>query len=338
MSETLALKYRPRSFQDMVGQDLVATVLERMVTNHKVPTGLLFSGIHGTGKTSAARILSNELNPLGATDAIELDAASNGGVADMRALIDSLRYGSSGMRVVILDEAHSLTREAFNTLLKTLEEPPADTIFVLVTTEPQKLPDTVLSRLVGFEFTKISPEDIAQRLVAIRESEATTGDLFYEDELLWYIASKVDGSMRDAIMALDQCMRAGISTLEEYRRLAREEDIGPRFVANIATGDPSKYFGVLEQTLLSNGNPAVIYDALVNTIRDLMVLKAGGTLSLVGVPLEHRKALAAGFDAEQLIGAVKILWELKTRLRFHETNPSNISLALVLLAEVLGGN
>jgi DNA polymerase-3 subunit gamma/tau len=334
MNETLALKYRPQTFADMVGQQLVSAVLERMVTHGKVPRGLLFAGIHGTGKTTAARILANAMG--GTT--LELDAASNGGVADVRALIETLQYGTSAARVVILDEAHGLTREAFNALLKTLEDPPADTYFVLVTTEPQKLPDTVLSRLVSFDFVKISPEEIAQRLVVIRESEATTGDYFYEDELLWHIANKVDGSMRDAIMALDQCMRGGIFSLELYQKLAREEDIGPRFLANLITGDPSRYFTLLDRTLQSNGNPGVIFDAMVLTLRDLMVLKAGGEISATGSALEHRKLIASSLNADQMIAGIKVLWDVKTRIKFSESNPSNIAMALVLLSEVLGGN
>jgi DNA polymerase-3 subunit gamma/tau len=335
VSETLALKYRPQRFADMVGQELVSAVLDRMVTNGKVPTGLLFAGIHGTGKTTAARILAHELNPdFDMVSTIEIDAASHGGVADVRQLIDTLRYGFDGTRVVILDEAHSMTREAFNTLLKTLEDPPPNTVFVLVTTEPQRLPDTIVSRLVGFDFVKISADEIGSRLASIRALESIDA----EDELLIYLAGRVDGSMRDAIMALDQCARGGITTLADYRRLTRDEDIGPKFIANLSTGDPSRYFKLLDETLRSNGNPTVIYEAMVNTIRDLMVLKAGGSLSVVGPLLEHRKLLSAGLDAEQMISAMKVLWDLKTRLKFHESNPSNIALALVLLAEVLGGN
>lgn len=331
MSQTLALKYRPRRFSEMVGQDLVSRVLDRMVQNQTVPTALLFAGVRGTGKTSAARILAAELNPdMAEPPVLEIDAASNGSVAEIRTIIDMLRYGAAGTRVVIIDECHSMSTAAYNALLKTLEEPPADTVFVLVTTEAYKIPETVLSRLITFEFGKIAPLDIAKRLGDIREWE----ELGAEDDLLMFLAAKADGGLRDAIMGLDQCARAQISTLAEYQSLARTEDVGPAIVATLISGKPDRIFGLMDDLLIRVGQPAVLIEGLIETIRDLMVLKAGGAPAAEGVALDNRKQLAALVDGEQLFAAVKVLWDLKTRIRVHEHSPSNLALVLIVLSGI----
>jgi DNA polymerase-3 subunit gamma/tau len=331
VNDTLALKYRPSRFSEMVGQDLVSTVLDRMVQNGTVPTALLFAGVRGTGKTSAARILARELNPdMAEPPVLEIDAASNGSVAEIRTIIDMLRYGAAGTRVVIIDECHSMSHAAYNALLKTLEEPPADTVFVLVTTESHKVPETVLSRLITFEFGKIAPLDIARRLSDIREWEK----LEAEDELLIFLAQRADGGLRDAVMSLDQCARAGLSTLAEYQSLARTDDVGPSIVATLISGKHDRIFGLMDDLLIRVGQPAVLIDALTGSIRDLMVLKAGGSLSVEGEALENRKQLASLVDPEQLLSAVKVLWELKTRIRVHEHSPSNLALVLIVLSGI----
>ncbi len=340
MTQPLTLKYRPAYFNEVVGQNITAVSLARMVSNDDIPNGLLFSGPRGTGKTSVARILAMELNPdqrenilAGDTlSVVEIDAASNGRVDDVRQLTQALRFSAgSKYRVVILDEAHSMTREAFNALLKTLEEPPPGVIFVLVTTEPHKLPPTVLSRLMEFEFRRVAPADLFERIRRIAELESVE----VQDELLVKIAERADGSVRDAINSLDQVRRAGITTADEYIELVGEKDVGPTLLAALMTNNHAIIFRVLDKLMLDIGDPRVLYDALNTSIRDLFVLKSGGSVTAAGKALEDRIKLAQLVKSNALFAAVRILWELKTKVRQSENPRVSLEQALILVAEKL---
>lgn len=325
----LALKYRPQRFEDLIGQRLNAVVLQRMVEADDVPQGLLFSGPSGTGKTSAARVLAQALD---APDTIELDAASNGGVTEIRALIDRLRYGHAGKhRVVIIDEAHSVTREGFEVLLKPIEEPPSGTVFILVTTEPHKIPETVLSRLVEFEFRRIPPVDILDRLVHVAEQE----DIELSSDLLLDIAQRADGSARVALMLLDQVHRAGIKNRGEYESLLGVHDAAPRIVAAMVAGDGARALEVLDEELQVVGHPSVVAAQITRLFRDLFVLRGGGRLSVTGSALEARERLASVIDVDRLYAAIKTMWDLKTRTRSTDDPRGNLESATILVNEVL---
>lgn len=199
--EALATKYRPQHFEDVVCQDNVKKVLSNQLKTGEIKQAYLFCGSSGTGKTTSARIFANDVNS-GKGKPIEIDGASNNGVDNIRSIIDDCRMKSldSKYKVYIIDEVHMLSIGAFNALLKVLEEPPKGVIFILCTTDPHKIPATILSRLQRFDFKRIPQFDIVQRLEYILKEE---GILTYNVEAIEYIAKLADGGMRDAIMKLD---------------------------------------------------------------------------------------------------------------------------------------
>lgn len=205
-----ARKYRPTNFKDVIGQSHVTTTLKNAIDNNKVAQSLLFCGPRGVGKTSCARILANQINgfnndnPLNNTNNLniyELDAASNNSVDDIRNLIDQVRYAPQAgkYKVYIIDEVHMLSNAAFNAFLKTLEEPPSYVIFILATTEKNKVIPTILSRCQIYDFKRIEIEDIKNKLKEILNIE----NIEFDDEALHIIAQKADGAMRDALSILD---------------------------------------------------------------------------------------------------------------------------------------
>lgn len=199
--EALATKYRPRTFKDVVCQDNIKKVLINQLETGEIKQAYLFTGSAGTGKTTSARIFANDVNE-GKGKPIEIDGASNNGVDNIRSIIEDCRMKSldSKYKVYIIDEVHMLSLGAFNALLKVLEEPPKGVIFILCTTDPHKIPATILSRLQRFDFKRIPQFEIVQRLKYILNEE---GNTTYDIEALEYIAKLANGGMRDAIMKLD---------------------------------------------------------------------------------------------------------------------------------------
>lgn len=322
----LALKYRPATFDDVIGQRLAAAVLKRMVEKRQVPVGILLAGPSGTGKTTVARVLASSLD----ADSIEVDGASRGGVAEVRALVESLRYGHQGEhRVVIIDEAQSITRDGFNSFLKTLEEPPSGTIFVFCTTEPEKIPETVLTRLIEFEFRRVSPAEILDRLLFIAEQE----QIEMPTPILADISQRSDGSVRSAIMLLDQVHRAGVTERSEYEQLLGVHDSGPRLLAAIVLGNRARAFEILDEELQAVGSPGVVASQLIRVLRDIMVLHGGGTLEHTGRSLEVRRTLAARADPDNIYRTARVMWELKTRMRFSDDPRGNLELAIMLMLD-----
>ena len=213
MAEALATKYRPRTFDDVTEQGAVKTILEQQLSNGEVKNAYLFCGGAGTGKTTCARIFANEINK-GKGNPLELDAASNNSVDDVRNIIQQAKVQSmdSEYRIFILDEVHALSNNAWQAMLKLLEEPPKKSIFIMCTTDPQKIPKTILSRVQRFDFKRISQAGIVERLKEILRREFDSNEEFQKElvakdtDVLPYIAKIADGGMRDAITLLDKCL------------------------------------------------------------------------------------------------------------------------------------
>ena len=208
MAQPLANKYRPKTFDDVSEQSAIKTIIENQIANNDLRNAYLFCGGAGTGKTTCARIIANMINE-GKGNPIELDAASNNSVDDVRRIITDSKFKSmdSKYKIYIIDECHSLSNAAWQAFLKLLEEPPKFTVFMFCTTDPQKIPGTILSRVQRYNFQRISKNGIIKRLAYIIECENKEGNIIsYENEALDYIAKQAQGGMRDAITTLDKCL------------------------------------------------------------------------------------------------------------------------------------
>ncbi|HET8712126.1 MAG TPA: DNA polymerase III subunit gamma/tau [Gemmatimonadales bacterium] len=300
----LARKYRPKQFSDLIVQDHVAAALRGAVAQGRVAHGYLFAGPRGTGKTTAARILAMALNcdnrtaagePCGDCesckriwtgaanlDVVELDAASNRGVDDARDLRERAMYAASteaGSKVYIVDEAHMLTREAWNALLKILEEPPARVVFVFATTEPQKIANTaapILSRLQRFDFRRIGPHAIVTRLQDVAKAER----LELEEDALHLIARSANGGMRDALSLLDQVLSFGegpvtAARVREVLGLIPDELYGEMLRA-IAERDAAAIFPLVERLVEAGADLGEFVNGAGETLRALMLVGVGG--------------------------------------------------------------
>ena len=207
--KALAIKYRPKTFDDVVEQGAVKKILQEQLKTKTHKNTYLFTGGAGTGKTTCARIFANEINNHEGNP-IEIDAASNNGVENVRDIIDNAKFKAldAAYKVYIIDECHSLSIGAWNAMLKLIEEPPAQTVFIFCTTDPQKIPATIISRVQRYDFQRITYQSVVDRLKQILdwENETNQEDIIYDMEALGYIAKLADGGMRDAITLLDKCL------------------------------------------------------------------------------------------------------------------------------------
>jgi DNA polymerase III subunit gamma/tau len=333
----LALKYRPKTFDDVVGQQAVSVVLQAMIAKNALDQVLLFTGPSGVGKTSMARIIAAQLNSEGATavhegthpSVLEIDAASSGSVAAIRQLKKDLNFISIGHKVIILDEAHAISDEGKAVLLNLLEFPPENVTFILITTEAHEIPQTVRHRCDTYLFKKASVPDLVARLTDVAQKEGISID----SELINLIAQRAEGSFRESLMLLKQVWVGEITSIEQYNRLHGEFDYGPSLLFAALKG-PVEAAKVLQTALLFA--PAEdISDRILETLRDLMILKSNTALEHAGQALETRVELANRLDVGRILKAQRIMWDLQTKLA-NGDRVRGLETAFSLIAEAIG--
>ena len=352
-------KYRPATFDEVSGQDHVVTTLRNQIRAERIGHAYLFCGTRGTGKTSVAKIFARAVNCEHPPDGnpcnecavcrgildgslfnvIEIDAASNNGVDNIRQIREEVAYSPSDgkYKVYIIDEVHMLSAGAFNALLKTLEEPPAYVIFILATTEAQKIPVTILSRCQRYDFHRISQEEITRRLQELLAKENVPAD----DEALLYIAGKADGGMRDALSLADQCISFYLGQKLTYQRVldvlgAVDTRVLGELFRGVRKGDVADVLGRLDDLLFKGRDILQLTSDFTEYLRDLLLVKMmgadAGTARLLNVSEENLVILkeeASAAQEDELIRDIRIFSELTARMRFAANKRVLLEVALI---------
>ncbi len=330
-------KYRPNSFDDVLGQNKVVAVIKNAIINNKVSHAYLFSGPRGTGKTTVAKILArlvncerlssdgkpcekcfNCINYLNSNDIVEIDAASNNGVDEIRELIDKVNLVPSNAKykIYIIDEVHMLTNQAFNALLKTLEEPPSHVIFVLATTDPQKVPLTISSRCQKFQFSKIDDMCIVERLQKIVALEKINID----EEALFEIARLSDGGMRDAINMLDQLAtyESGQITLDEVHMVAGSVSYDNIFnlMEAIKLNNKIAIINFIEEFDKSGKELNKFIQELIVFLKDVILFKSTKKLEKGEVKKKNIMLIDELYNEHDLYNFIEVLNETSNKIKF----------------------
>ncbi|MFT8328570.1 MAG: DNA polymerase III subunit gamma/tau [Oenococcus oeni] len=283
MYKALYRQYRPRTFSDLVGQTVIAQTLENALKSNKVGHAYLFAGPRGTGKTSVAKIFAREIEGIpddtdreSFSDIIEIDAASNNGVDEIRNLRDAANYApiEYQFKIYIIDEVHMLSTGAFNALLKTIEEPPAQVKFILATTEPQKIPATILSRVQRFDFHRIDVDQIVKRLEFVLDDQK----IAYDPAALKIVANASDGGLRDALSILDQAVaitKTGRVELDDVFKITGTSPIDQQigFLQHVLEKQTAKAFEDIHKLLLDGKDPIRFAEDLLVLLKNLMLIK-----------------------------------------------------------------
>ena len=334
-------KYRPQTFEEIVGQEHITKILKNQIISGKIAHAYIFSGTRGTGKTSAAKVFARAINCLNpqngepcneceackailegnTTDIIEMDAASNNSVENIRSIRQEVAYSTTGLKykVYIIDEAHMLSTSAFNALLKTLEEPPENVVFILATTEEHKIIPTILSRCIRFEFKKLSKEDIKKRIYTVLSDLNIESD----NEVAEFVAKLADGGMRDALSILERCISSsdGKITKENVENimgmvpLAKIEEI----VNAILEYNVTKVEEITEDFLNSGKDLRNITSNITQEFLNLVITIAGNNYEGLS---ENRKEIIKRVSLTRVHEIIKHLSRLDDDLR--QTNNSNV--------------
>jgi DNA polymerase-3 subunit gamma/tau len=338
-AQALYLKYRPQTFDEVVGQQAVTRTLRNALRQGRVRHAYLFTGPRGTGKTTTARLLAKAVNcqapederpcntcPLCRAindgrllDLIEIDAASNRGIDEIRDIREKVgfRPNEGRYKVYVLDEAHMLTEPAFNALLKTLEEPPPHVIFILVTTDPHKIPATISSRCQRFDFRRIALPAIVDRLAAIAGQEGVA----VEPAALELIAQQGTGAMRDAVSLLDQLASYGDEvTLEQVQMVLGtvSSEAAGRLAACLAEGDTAAGLDVVNRAVSDGVDPRQFGRGVVEYLRGLLLIQQGASTQLLNATAEQAaemESLAARMPAGRLVHAIRLFSDAVTEVK-----------------------
>jgi DNA polymerase-3 subunit gamma/tau len=357
--QVLARKYRPQQFSEVIGQEHVTRTLRNAIEQQRIAHGYIFSGHRGIGKTTIARILAMALNcrkaerptadPCGvcdscteiragsSVDVMEIDAATNRGIDEIRELRDAVRYRPARDRykVYILDEAHQITEAAFNALLKTLEEPPEHVIFMLATTQPEDIPQTIRSRCQHFSFHAVRFEEIVAQLAALLKKEKLQAD----EEALALLAEAGDGSMRDALSLLDQAIAGagGKLTAEMVRGLVGSvpSETLESLLEAVARNSSEETLRLLDKILSEGHSPAHLAKQMVRFLRNAVVAKvAGEETPLLQISTDERaraRRVAARFSEEDLARFLAIMLRTHSELGYRQEQRFHLELGLLKL-------
>lgn len=351
-------KYRPDNFDEAKGQDHIVTVLKNQICSNRVGHAYLFCGTRGTGKTSIAKVFAKAINcesPVNGNpcnecktcqsikaqtsmNVIEIDAASNNGVDNIREIVEEVRYSPTEGRykVYIIDEVHMLSPGAFNALLKTLEEPPEYVVFILATTEAHKIPVTIMSRCQRYDFKRIPAELIADHLKQLTLAEGVA----VEDKALRYIAGKADGAFRDGISLLDQCISFCFGEEMTYDRVlevlgAVDIEIFARLLRFIRKASVPDCIRILDSVILSGRDLTQFITDFTWYMRNLLLVKtAEGEVEILEVSSEQTELLqheASVYDGEMLMRYISIFSELSNRIRYATQKRVQTELTLIKL-------
>lgn len=355
MAKALYREYRPQKFSDVLGQDRVVNVLKNQVKSGQISHAYLFAGERGCGKTTCAKIFAkaiNCLNPIDSSpcgecencksieeestmDVVEMDAASNRRIDDIRNLKETVVYPPNNLKykVYIIDEAHMITREAFNALLKIMEEPPSHLVFILATTEIEKIPKTILSRVQKFEFNKIGREDIIKQIDIILSDRNIT----IEQEAKELIVKKAKGAMRDALSILDQVLSIDknnftLNDVENILGLVDFESLD-KLIANIISYNQKDSLDLLFDLRNNNKDDKDILDGLVGYFRDIMVYKTSQNQKYIENLdyLDLIKEKIEKISSDRLVSYLEILNDYSNRMKISDNSALLMEMAILRL-------
>lgn len=356
--QALYRKFRPGEFDEVRGQEHIVTTLQNQIQTERIGHAYLFCGTRGTGKTTVAKILAKAVNcrhPVNGNpcneceicqkinrqtsmNVIEIDAASNNGVANIRDIIEEVQYSPAEGRykVYIIDEVHMLSTGAFNALLKTLEEPPSYVIFILATTEPHKIPVTIHSRCQRYDFRRITIDTIAERLRELVDREQVQA----EEKALRYIAKTADGSMRDALSLLDQCIAFYLGQELTYERAlevlgAVDTGVYSRMFRHLVRGEVTECIRLLDEMMMQGRDLGQFISEFIWYLRGLMLLDSSEQgADLLDVSAEQLALMSEEgkmLDVDGLIRYIRILSELSAQIRYSSQKRVLVEITLIKL-------
>ena len=359
--QALYRKWRPDTFEDVKGQDHIVTTLKNQILADRIGHAYLFCGTRGTGKTSVAKIFARAVNcehpvngsPCGECPAckaiaagtsmnvIEIDAASNNGVDNIREIREEVQYSPTEgkYKVYIIDEVHMLSIGAFNALLKTLEEPPAYVIFILATTEAAKIPITIMSRCQRYDFHRISIETIADRLTQLMKAE----NISVEDRAIKYVAKAADGSMRDALSLLDQCIAFYLGKELKYENVldvlgAVDTEVFSKMYKTIKTSDVAGCMNLMEDIIMQGRDLSQFVTDFVWYLRNLLLIKTTDDIDkiedVIEVSKDNIKDMiedARDVDVDSIMRHIRVLSELSNEMKYATQKRVLLEVALIKL-------